>query len=70
MITQPHVDFHGEHSVFDRDDWKHEVDNGDTQLGYWTWVEHRIVSEDTPFSLTDFPEGHVFVNLDPSFAES
>jgi hypothetical protein len=24
------------------DDWKYEVRNGDTRLGYWEWVEHKV----------------------------
>lgn len=28
--------------AFPRDDWKYEVGNGDTILGYWEWVESRI----------------------------
>ena len=26
-------------------DWQYEVANGDTQLGYQEWVEHRVESE-------------------------
>lgn len=36
----------GEHALYGREDWKAEVANGDTQLGYWAWVEHRLEAED------------------------
>ena len=28
---------------FPRDDWRYEVGNGDTVLGYAEWLEHRIL---------------------------
>lgn len=31
----------GEHFDYSRADWKHEVANGDTNLGYWDWVYSR-----------------------------
>lgn len=31
-----------ENPVYLRADWKAEVGNGDTQLGYWDWVEHKL----------------------------
>jgi hypothetical protein len=27
------------------EDWKHEIANGDTRLGYWQWAESRIEQE-------------------------
>lgn len=30
---------------YPRTDWKYEVANGDTNLGYWEWVFHRIEAE-------------------------
>ena len=30
---------------FPREDWKNEVTNGDTQLGYFDWVIHNIEGE-------------------------
>ena len=32
----------GEHPGYPVDDWKDEVQNGDTRLGYWPWVSHKI----------------------------
>jgi hypothetical protein len=34
----------GAHSLYDRGSWKQEVLEGDTQLGYWEWVSHKIES--------------------------
>ena len=28
-------------ATYPLDDWKYEVDNNDTRLGYWDWVEHQ-----------------------------
>ena len=36
------TDLRGEDPRFTREDWKYEVANEDTQLGYGEWVEHRI----------------------------
>ena len=33
----------GQHYLHNRAEWKHEVANGDTNLGYWDWVEHQKV---------------------------
>lgn len=30
-----------EYPEYPREDWKLEVVNGDTNLGYWEWVEHQ-----------------------------
>jgi hypothetical protein len=35
----------GEDPDHPREDWKNQVACGDTQLGYWEWVEHRKDSE-------------------------
>ena len=32
------TDLWGEDSRFPRDDWSYEVQNNDTNLGYWDWV--------------------------------
>lgn len=31
-----------EHPEYPVSDWQYEVDNGDTRLGYWEWVEGRL----------------------------
>lgn len=37
----------GEHPQFTRQDWKHEVLNDDTNLGYQQWVCHQIDAQST-----------------------
>lgn len=34
-------DLHGEWPRFCRQDWRYEVDNRDTHLGYWEWCVHQ-----------------------------
>lgn len=36
-----------EHPDYPKSDWRHEVANDDTLLGYWEWVEHQIESYET-----------------------
>ena len=38
----------GEHFDYPRADWKHEVSEGDTNLGYWDWAYSRWEAEQTP----------------------
>jgi hypothetical protein len=35
-------DVWGENETYPRADWKYQVSNGDTNLGYWDWVSHCI----------------------------
>jgi len=35
-----------EHPQFPRLDWAHEVTNGETSLGYDTWVMHQVEAHD------------------------
>lgn len=32
----------GQHPVYHRPDWREEVANDDTLLGYWAWVHHQL----------------------------
>ena len=34
------------HPLYGRDDWKHEVSEGNTQRGYWDWVEARLQDDE------------------------
>ena len=36
------ADVWGEVAKYPREDWRHEVSNNDTSLGYWEWVAHQI----------------------------
>jgi hypothetical protein len=49
------VDLWGDHPDHPRVDWQVEVGMGNTQLGYWQWVQHRIDSwrESGPDPETD-----------------
>lgn len=42
--AQLRIAFGDEHPDFPRDDWRYEVGNNDTVLGYWEWVEHQVES--------------------------
>lgn len=44
-LANEHGGFWGEHPEQPVDDWKYEVENGDTQLGYWEWVQQRLEHE-------------------------
>ena len=32
----------GDHPQYPKSDWKYEVENGDTFLGYWEWVYCKL----------------------------
>lgn len=34
-------DLWDEDPAYSRSDWEYEVSNGDTILGYWSWVQHQ-----------------------------
>lgn len=36
------ADWDYEDSIHPREDWQYEVANGDTQLGYFDWVIHKL----------------------------
>lgn len=36
----------GEHDMFPRAQWRQEVADQDTALGYWDWLQHKITSFD------------------------
>jgi hypothetical protein len=43
------ADHHGyweEHPIYPLEDWRYEVENGDTRLGYWEWIANCIERED------------------------
>lgn len=41
----PSEDLWDEDPEYPRRDWAYEVQNNDTLLGYWEWVEHQRESE-------------------------
>ena len=52
-------DLWSEDSQFTRDEWRADVTQGDTNLGYWAWVAHnKDVLENTASSNTPDKDGH------------
>ena len=41
----------GEHKDFPKSDWKYEVENGNTVLGYWEWV--YVSAQEAPAPMKD-----------------
>jgi hypothetical protein len=37
---------HESHEEYTREEWKDDVQAGDTQLGYWDWVIHNLESHE------------------------
>lgn len=35
----------GGHPHYPKKDWKYEVTNGDTRLGYEEWVQHKVEAD-------------------------
>ena len=44
-------------------DWRYEVQNDDTTLGYWEWVEHMREADDGPIELVA-KNGYLYVDWD------
>ena len=42
LVVECGGDLWGKHPRFSRTDWRNEVENGDTMLGYWEWVLCRL----------------------------
>ena len=46
----------GQHPRFTMEDWRNEVSNEDTRIGYWDWVEKSLAyAEDEEESAKDVP---------------
>lgn len=43
LIARMKSDVHDDYPEHPQEDWRMEAVNGDTILGYWEWVNHRIV---------------------------
>ena len=46
LVVECGGDLWGKHPRHSRTDWRNEVENGDTMLGYWEWVLCRLDEED------------------------
>lgn len=42
VLMETHGGCWGEHPDHPIEDWKYQVENGDTRLGYWAWVESKM----------------------------
>ena len=42
MVVECGGDLWGTHPQYPRTDWRYEVENGDTMLGYWEWVMCKL----------------------------
>lgn len=45
VMRQCGNDFWSECKQFPKDDWRSEVENNDTVLGYWDWVVHQAEAD-------------------------
>ena len=45
-LADQHGGHWGQHPDHPAEDWRYEVGNNDTRLGYWDWVEDRIRNAD------------------------
>ena len=48
VVAQCGGDLWGECLQFPKADWKYEVENDDTILGYWEWAVHQAESDGVP----------------------
>lgn len=42
-LMEQHGGYWGEHPDHPSCDWRFEVANEDTRMGYWEWVESRVI---------------------------
>jgi hypothetical protein len=54
QALQDHYGVWGEFSAFPRRDWEYEVENHDTNLGYWDWVVSTLEARDLLCCATEF----------------
>ena len=51
----------GEFPKYPRTDWQYEVAHGDTNLGYWEWVSHKLTGEDESGRCRCHDESNIMV---------
>ena len=44
-LAEANGGYWGSHYDYPVEDWKLDVQNGDTRRGYWEWLEARLVEE-------------------------
>ena len=42
LVVDSGGDLWGSHPKYPKSDWRYEVENGDTMLGYWEWVHCKL----------------------------
>ena len=42
LVVDSGGDLWGAHPNYPKSDWRYEVENGDTMLGYWEWVHCKL----------------------------
>lgn len=47
LICDTGGDLWGEHPKYPKGDWRYEIDNNDTILGYWEWVYMKLEGEES-----------------------
>ena len=47
LICDTGGDLWGEHPKYSKGDWRYEIDNNDTVLGYWEWVYMKLEGEES-----------------------
>jgi hypothetical protein len=45
-VAAKYQDADTEHPDYPFEDWQYELNNGDTQLEYWSWLSHQLESAD------------------------
>lgn len=53
-VLQDHYGVWGQFPAFARQDWQYEVENGDTNQGYWDWVVSTLEARELPCCETRF----------------
>lgn len=46
QLSEAHGGVWGEHPDYSVEDWRDEVGDYDTRLGYWEWVAARIIEDE------------------------
>ena len=47
LVVENGGDLWGVHPKYPKSDWKYEVENGDTMLGYWEWALCKLEEEES-----------------------
>ena len=53
LVVDSGGDLWGAHPNYPKSDWRYEVENGDTMLGYWEWVHCKLEEAETDSEAGD-----------------